>query len=181
MQNFKTVLVLCLICICLMIGYIFFNIHKALNFYPLIEQYGTEYKVDPLLITAVMKVESNFDPNAKSKKGAIGLMQIMPSTAKELSEKYLNMKDFNEDKLYDPQYNIMIGVFYIKILSDMFNNNINLVLASYNAGLGNVQKWHKENPIIEYDSYEMPFKETKNYVSKIDKMYKILKYFKRDR
>lgn len=179
MKIFKIVLGLCLVSICLMIAYIFFNVNKALKYYPLIEQYCNEYKVDPLLITAVMKAESNFNPNAKSKKGAIGLMQLMPTTAKEISEKYLNLKKFNEKNLYNPQYNVMIGCFYIKILSDMFNNNINLVLASYNAGLGNVQKWHQENPIIEYDSYEMPFKETKNYVSKIDKIYTILKYFRK--
>ena len=93
-------------------------------------------------------------------------------------QQYLNLKDFDEKNLYNPKYNIMIGIFYVKILFDMFNNNINLVLASYNAGLGNVQKWHQENPIIEYDSYEMPFRETKNYVSKIDKIYTILKYFR---
>ena len=85
--------------------------------------------------------------------------------------------NFNEEQLYEPEFNIKTGVCYVRILSDMFNNNINLVLASYNAGLGNVQKWHQENPIIEYDSEEMPFKETKNYVSKINKIYDVLKYF----
>jgi soluble lytic murein transglycosylase len=104
-------------------------------------------------------------------------MQIMPSTAREIAEKYLNIDNYREEKLYESELNIKLGVYYVKILSDMFNNNINLVLASYNAGLGNVQKWQQENPIIEYDSQEMPFKETKNYVSKIDKIYSILKYF----
>ena len=179
MKVFKIVLGICLICVLLMISYIIFNVNKALKFYPLIEQYSKEYNVDPLLITSVIKVESNFNPDAKSKKGAIGLMQIMPSTAKEISEKYLNIYNYNEEKLYEPELNIKLGVYYVKILSDMFNNNINLVLASYNAGLGNVQKWQQENPIIEYDSQEMPFKETQNYVSKIDKIYNILKYFKK--
>ena len=179
MKVFKIVLGICLICVLLMVSYIIFNINKSLKFYPIIEQYSIEYNVDPLLITSIIKVESNFNSDAKSKKGAIGLMQIMPSTAKEISEKYFNFFDFNENKLYDPEFNIRTGVCYVKILSDMFNNNINLVLASYNAGLGNVQKWQQENPIIEYDSQEMPFKETQNYVSKIDKIYSILKYFKK--
>ncbi len=179
MKIFKIVLGLCLICVLLMISYILFNVNKALKYYPIIEKYSIEYNVDPLLITAVMKVESNFNPKAKSKKGAIGLMQIMPPTAKEIAQKYLNIDGFSEEKLYEPELNIKLGVCYVKILSDMFNNNTNLVLASYNAGLGNVQKWQQENPIIEYDSKEMPFKETKNYVSKISKMYEILKYFKK--
>ena len=177
MKIFKIVLGLCLAGLLIMLSYVIFNVNKALKFYPVIEQYSMEYNVDPLLITSVIKAESNFNPNAKSKKGAIGLMQIMPSTAKEISEKYLNIGTFNEEQLYNPEFNIKLGVYYVKLLSEMFNNNTNLVLASYNAGLGNVQKWHMENPIIEYDSQEMPFKETKNYVSKINRTYRILKYF----
>ena len=92
------------------------------------------------------------------------------------TKKYFNVTNFNEQQLYDADFNIKIGVCYVKILSDMFNNNTNLVLASYNAGLGNVQKWQQENPIIEYDSEEMPFKETKNYVSRISKIYNCLKW-----
>ena len=179
MKIFKIVLGLCLASLFIMLSYIIFNINNALKFYPIIEQYSVEYNVDPLFITAIIKVESNFNPKAKSKKGAIGLMQIMPSTAREIAEKYLNISDFSEYKIYEPEFNIRLGVYYVKILSEMFNNNINLVLASYNAGLGNVQKWQQENPIIEYDSQEMPFRETKNYVSKINKIYSILKYFKK--
>ncbi len=177
MKIFKIVLGICLISVFLMVSYIIFNINKALKFYPIIEQYSAEYNMDPLFITAIIKVESNFNPKAKSKKGAIGLMQIMPSTAKEIAEQYLNINDFSEEQIYEPNFNIRLGVYYVKILSEMFNNNTNLVLASYNAGLGNVQKWQQENPIIEYDSEEMPFKETKNYVSKIDKIYSVLKHF----
>lgn len=177
MKTFKIVLGICLISLFLMFSYIIFNINKALKFYPIIEKYSVEYNVDPLFITAIIKVESDFNPNAKSKKGAIGLMQIMPSTAKEIAEKYLSINGFSQDKIYEPELNIRLGVYYVKILSEMFNNNTNLVLASYNAGLGNVQKWQQENPIIEYDSQEMPFRETKNYVSKINKIYSILKYF----
>ena len=179
MKIFKIVLGFCLIGILLMFSYIIFNINKALKFYPIIEQHCIEYNVDPLFITAIIKAESNFRPKAKSKKGAIGLMQIMPSTAKEIAEKYLNIDNYTEETLYEPELNIKLGVYYVKILSDIFNNNKNLILASYNAGLGNVQKWQQENPIIEYDSEEMPFKETKNYVSKINKIYNTLKYFRK--
>lgn len=58
----------------------------------------------------------------------------------------------------------------------MFKGNMNLILASYNAGLGNVTQWRQMNPIVEYDFEQMPFNETKQYVKKIDKIYSILKY-----
>jgi soluble lytic murein transglycosylase len=175
MKIFKIVLGLFLVSLFILFSYLIFNVNKALKFYPIIEQYSLQYNVDPLLVTSIMKVESNFNPNARSKKGAIGLMQLMPQTAKEVAIKYLNLENYNEKELYNPDLNIALGVYYVKILSDMFNNNTNLVLASYNAGLGNVQIWKMKNPIIEYDPEEMPFKETKNYVSKINKFYKCLK------
>ncbi len=168
---FQVYLIVCL----LIIVFVFFYVRKAIKFYPIIEYYSTEFNVDPLLVTSIMKVESDFNPNAKSKKGAIGLMQLMPQTAKEVAIKHLNLENYNEKELYNPDLNIALGVYYVKILSDMFNNNTNLVLASYNAGLGNVQIWKMKNPIIEYDPEEMPFKETKNYVSKINRFYKCLK------
>ena len=146
MRNFKLFSGICLIFIFATVSYILFNVNKALRYYPVIKQYSQQCNVDPLFITSIIKVESNFNPDARSKKGAIGLMQIMPPTAKEIAGKYFGVTDFNEQQL-----------------------------ASYNAGLGNVQKWQQENPIIEYDSEEMPFKETKHYVSKISKIYGILK------
>ena len=77
MRIFKLVLGLCLICVLAMISYILFNVNKALKYYPIIEQYSQQYNVDPLFITSIIKVESNFNPDAKSKKGAIGLMQAI--------------------------------------------------------------------------------------------------------
>jgi len=176
-KTLKIILQVYLIACLLILIYVFFSVRKAIKFYPIIEYYSTEFNVDPLLVTSIMKVESNFNPDAKSKKGAIGLMQLMPQTAKEVATKHLNLEKYNEKELYDPDLNIALGVYYVKILSDMFNNNTNLVLASYNAGLGNVQIWKMKNPIIEYDPEEMPFKETKNYVSKINRIYRTLKYF----
>ncbi|MBQ3834481.1 MAG: lytic transglycosylase domain-containing protein [Elusimicrobia bacterium] len=178
MKILKILAIILILCLAVVSCNMFLNIKRAIKYYPKIEQYSKQYKVDPLLVVSIMKVESNFKPNAKSKKGAIGLMQVMPQTAKDVAGKYLNLGSFSEEKLYEPEYNIMVGIYYIKILSDMFDGNINLVLASYNAGLGNVQKWRIENPIIEYDPDEVPFKETKKYVAKISKIYEQLKAFK---
>ena len=176
MKAFKIFLIILILCLAVISCNMFINIKRAIKYYPVVEKYCKQYNVDPMLALSVMKVESNFNPKAKSKKGALGLMQIMPQTGEDVAEKYLNM-DFAEDKLYEPDFNIMIGVYYIKILSEMFNGNTNLILASYNAGLGNVQKWRIENPIIEYDPDEVPFKETKKYVAKINKIYDGLKRF----
>ncbi|MDD5021885.1 MAG: lytic transglycosylase domain-containing protein [Endomicrobiaceae bacterium] len=155
--------------------YIFVHINNTWKYSEFINKYAAQYNVDPILIKAIIKAESNFVSNAVSNKGAIGLMQIMPATGKQIAQ-YLQVKDFKEEMLFNPEINIMFGVCYYKILDTMFNGNSNLILASYNAGLGNVTQWRQMNPIVEYDSEQMPFNETKKYVKKIDKIYAMLKF-----
>lgn len=117
----------------------------------MIEITSEKYGVDSKLIKALVKQESGFNPNAKSKAGALGLMQLMPSTAKGLGVK---------DPL-DPQQNIEGGVKYVKSMLDRFNGNIILALAAYNAG---------PNAVKKYDGVP-PYKETQNYVKSILKNY----------
>ena len=117
----------------------------------MIETTSEKYGVDSKLIKALVKQESGFNPNAKSKAGALCLMQLMPSTAKGLGVK---------DPL-DPQQNIEGGVKYVKSMLDRFNGNIILALAAYNAG---------PNAVKKYDGVP-PYKETQNYVKSILKNY----------
>jgi hypothetical protein len=112
--------------------------------------------IDPRLIKAIIKVESNFDPRAVSPKGAMGLMQLMPETAR---------RNGVSDP-YDPAENITGGVRYFKKLTRMFNGDLRLALAGYNAG---------EDAVVEYGYRIPPYTETINYVDKVLSHYNYLK------
>jgi hypothetical protein len=116
-----------------------------------IEKAAAKHNVDPNLVRAVIKVESNFNPHAVSRKGAMGLMQIMPGTARSLKV----------NNPFDPTENIDAGVRHLKQLLDNFGGDVQLSLAAYNAGETAVHS-HKGIP---------PFRETRNYVRQITAMY----------
>lgn len=122
----------------------------------IINKYSMLYGVDPLLVKCVIRQESGFNPNARSKVGAMGLMQLMPDTARGLGCK----------NAADPKENIAAGTKYLAALIRKFNGNTSLALAAYNAGAGNVRKYGNQIP---------PFKETQNYVNSIMKTYSSIK------
>ena len=116
-----------------------------------IEQAAARHNVDPNLVRAVVKVESNFNPNAVSRKGAMGLMQLMPSTARQLKVK----------NPFDPQQNVDAGVRHLKQLLESYGGDVKLTLAAYNAGAGAVAR-----------SSGVPhYAETQNYVRRITNLY----------
>lgn len=138
--------------------------------------YEEKYKVEEHLIFAVIKAESNFDTTAISNRNAIGLMQLMEETAKDVAKK--NKIELNVDKikdeLVDVYKNIEIGTCYLAFLIEKYENK-ELALAAYNAGTGTVDGWI-EKGIIKSDGTDIeniPYKETNNYVRKIVRDYKI--------
>ena len=140
----------------------------------LIQKYSREYGIDPYLIAAIINVESRYDKNALSSKEARGLMQISPITG-EWAAKELSIADFDLEKLYDPDVNIRIGSWYLKVLEEEFNGSLQLILAAYNGGSGNVSNWLK-NEEYSQDGLvltKIPFKETEEYIKKVEKNIKI--------
>ena len=140
----------------------------------IVERYSREYGVDNKLVLAIIKSESNFNPNVKSHKGAIGLMQLMENTAIEISQKIGIEEENIKEKLSDPETNIRIGTKYLSDLIEKYDN-IELALTAYNAGTGNVEKWIEEKVIKSdgSDIEKVPFKETNKYVRTTLRNYRI--------
>ncbi len=135
---------------------------------------GVMFGVDPLLVEAVIKRESNMNPDAVSNKGAVGLMQIMPKTAGEISGQ-IAFPGYSEDSLKDPAVNTVFGTFYLAKLLAYYDNNLILALAAYNAGIGNVDKWIARDKEIAKKISRIPFKETKRHVRAIIITYNFYK------
>lgn len=126
------------------------NVQTA-EYHEIIHEKASAYNIDPSLVKAVIKTESNYNSRAISRKGAMGLMQLMPSTA----------NDLNVRNPFDPEENIEGGVKYLKYLLEKFNGNLTLALAAYNAGPNRVEKY----------GYVPPITETKQYVNKVLSLY----------
>jgi soluble lytic murein transglycosylase len=141
---------------------------------PAIDSSAKRYNIDPLLITALIKNESNFFQRARSERGAIGLMQLMPSTAREMSLE-LGLGNITNADLESPELNIRLGTYYLSKLIKQCNGNIVLALASYNAGFAKVQNWYQENPLLIWEISDIPYRETRNYVKNIKWTYTWLK------
>jgi len=117
----------------------------------LVKEASARHNVDPALVRAVIETESNWNPSAYSRKGAGGLMQLIPSTAQR----------YGANDVFNPQQNIDAGVSHLKWLLERYNGNLDLALAAYNAGEGAVDRAHG-----------IPaFRETRNYVQKVQDAY----------
>jgi len=120
---------------------------------PLVQKAAREHSLDQALLRAMIATESGFDPHAVSSKGAVGLMQLMPETARR----------YGVRDLYDPAENIQGGAKYLRDLMRKFNNDLSLTLAAYNAG---------EDAIIQYGNRIPPYRETLQYVPRVLTLYR---------
>ncbi|MFK5971376.1 MAG: lytic transglycosylase domain-containing protein [Candidatus Marithrix sp.] len=125
---------------------------KINKYSELITQAADRIQISSALLHAIVQVESAYNPKAVSPKGAMGLMQLMPATAKRYGVKNRT----------DPAENLAGGTRYLRDLLTMFNGNLSLALAAYNAG---------ENAVKRYNNTIPPYRETRNYVKKINKLY----------
>ncbi len=160
----KSVLILFgVICVVSLVLFSIFNFavypRKYENF---VVKYSEEYDLETSLVYAIIKTESNFDSNAKSNAGAMGLMQIMPTTAKWIAQEL--GEEIDMLSLFDEERNIKYGCFYLKYLFNKFSD-FDVVICAYNAGEGAVRNWIDENGKLVVEKINFP--ETKNYYLKV--------------
>lgn len=130
-----------------------------------VSKYADMYNLDIVLIHSVINVESGYDKDSVSSAGAVGLMQILPSTANDIAHR-INIDTYD---LKDIDTNIHFGCYYLRYLLDMYDNNLTYALMAYNAGLGTVNEWISEGYTLE----NIPYDETKTYIKRIDFNQKI--------
>ncbi len=140
---------------------------------PIVMAYSENYRLDPLLVYALIRRESRYQEQSESSAGALGLIQILPETALWLAEKE-GMEPVLEEELKDPAVNIHLGCAYLAWLEEHFAGNLPVVLAAYNAGHGRVGQWLEDGvwdgraETIE----DIPFEETRRYVNDVLKNYR---------
>lgn len=140
-----------------------------------INELSKKYNVDKVLIYSIINTESGFNSNAQSSKGAMGLMQIMPTTATFIADE-LQVENFKVADMFVPSVNIEFGTFYLNYLFSKFDS-IEAVICSYNAGETVVRTWLNDKKYSPdgVNLTDIPYKETANYLSKVKTNYKVYK------
>jgi len=171
----KTVIIIAVILIVVIVlRNLMIKINYPQKYNEYIEKYAKEYKIEKELIYAMIKEESNFKSDAVSSKDALGLMQILESTAYEVAKEI--EKEITKEEILNPEINICLGAKYLSNLISKYKN-IPIAVAAYNAGIGNVDGWIEKGTIKNdgTDLENIPFKETNNYVRKVLRDYEIYK------
>jgi soluble lytic murein transglycosylase len=150
----------------------FWEIYYPRDLLPLITPHSRNRQLDPYLVLSIIRQESAFDPEAVSSAGAVGLMQLLPNTARTVSQK-LDMKRFRRTMLFEPDINVMLGTKYFSDLLKRYHGDVVFALAGYNAGKGRVDKWMETNAIDDIEVFieQIPYNETRGYVKRILRNY----------
>jgi soluble lytic murein transglycosylase-like protein len=145
----------------------FFRMYYPVKYGDAIEEHAKKQSLDPNLVRGLILQESYYNPKAKSRVGATGLMQLMPPTAQEHARRM--GIPFAISRLENPEVNIRLGTYHLRMLVNMFRGSVPLAVASYNAGQGNVLKWRRAAPGKPLDEFleSIPFPETRNYVKRV--------------
>ena len=176
MRSVVIITILVLSVICGLLFQFFYDKYER-NAYPkeyeeCVEKYASQYGVPESIVYAVIKTESGYDSGAVSEAGAVGLMQMMPDTFNWLTT--LTKENLDKGLLYDPETNIKYGTYYLSYLYLKYGS-WDTVYAAYNAGEGNVDDWLGD--ALEADGAkklgDVPFKETENYIKKVNKAAEI--------
>ena len=132
--------------------------------------------MDPLFIISMMREESGYNADCISSAGAYGLMQIMPSTGKEIAQK-VKIRSFYSNMLFQPEINIHLGIWYMKNLMTSFDNNYALVTGAYNGGPGRMKRWVGKSDLSDMDEFieDIPINETRRHIKKVMDSYYIYK------
>lgn len=151
----------------------FLRLVYPIKYEDIIPEKSREYGLDPILIFAMVKVESGFNSQATSAKGARGLMQLMPETARWIA----TQRDlgYSQELLFEPKYNLDFGCWYLASLYREFRGDTILSLAAYNGGRGNVRRWLESNQWSgEHETIsQIPFPETRRYLERVWAMARI--------
>jgi soluble lytic murein transglycosylase len=169
----KTVIIMAVILL-ILLSLAVFKLDRLFYPYPyqqIVEKYASLNGVDPCLVISVIREESRFKAKSISPKGAVGLMQIMPGTAEEISA-WLG-ENYEDIDLTRPEDNIRYGCWYLAALSKEYSGNTVLTLAAYNAGIGRVNGWlgSVSGDLNSFLIEDIPFKETREYVQKVFASY----------
>jgi soluble lytic murein transglycosylase len=136
-----------------------------LEYEHILRAHARNYDLDPALLAAVVYSESRFDPDAESEAGAIGLMQLLPDTAKGIALRTGGHR-FVVSDLRDPEISVRYGSWYLDHLRGQYDGNMTLALAAYHAGQGNVDRWRRSGGEIE-------FPETQAYVEEVERVRRV--------
>jgi len=140
------------------------RIRYPLRYTTILRAHARNYDLDPALLAAVIYQESRFRPDARSRSGAIGLMQLLPDTARGIAIRTGGTR-FQTSDLYNPELNVRYGCWYLRHLLDRYEDE-EVALAAYNAGQANVDRWRREGVGIQ-------FAETRHYVKRVGELKQI--------